>query len=78
MSTVKVEKYRGNEYKVILNGRLKAKHMKKEKAEAFAKRLDPSWKKPHKKGTAEPSKTAVKLAKKPAKKSAKKSSKKGG
>ena len=66
MATVTVEKWHGNLYKVTCGGRLKAKHMDKEKAEKFAKTL--GWTKPHKKGSTELSKTAVKLAKKPIRK----------
>lgn len=62
---IEVSKYRGNEYQVVAGGRLKAKHMSKERAERFATRL--GWKKPHKKGSLEPKKKDVKKAKKPLK-----------
>ncbi len=65
MATVTVKKRSNGEYMVTLNGRLKAKHMTKEKAERFATQL--GWKKPHKKGSLEPMKKDVKKAKKPLK-----------
>ena len=71
MATVTLRKRRTGEYEVKSNGRLKAKHMNKDRAERFAKTL--GWTKPHKKGSTDPKKTAVKLAKKPTKKATKKS-----
>ena len=63
--SITVSKRIGNEYQVVSGGRLKAKHMSKAKAEAFATRL--GWKQPHKKGSLEPKKKDVKEAKKPVK-----------
>ena len=63
--SITVTKRQGNEYMVTSDGRLKAKHMSKERAEAFAKRL--GWTKPHKKGSTEPKKKDIAEAKKPVK-----------
>ena len=66
MGVPTVKKREGNEYMVHDgNGRLKAKHMSKERAERFAKSL--GWSKPHTKGSTEPKKKDVKEAKKPVK-----------